>query len=173
MATTFTLIGSVTVGAGGASSIDFSSIPSTYTDLCLKTSIRYSGSIWNNLDLKVNNVTTNMAARFLEGAGSGTPSSFSASTGSNDPNFIGYVPGTNVTASTFTNTEIYFPNYAGSNAKSYSVDAVAENNATTSYMHLAAVLWNSSSAINQITIVPPSGTFVQYSTAYLYGVNNA
>lgn len=173
MATTFTKIADYTVGSGGATSIDFTVIPSTYTDLVLKTSIRYSGSIWNNLDLKLNNVTTNMSARFLEGAGSGTPSSFSASTGSNDPNFIGYAPGTNVTANTFTNTEIYFPNYAGSNPKSYSVDAVSENNATTAYMHLAAVLWNSTAAINQITIVPPSGTFVQYSTATLYGVKNA
>jgi hypothetical protein len=172
MATTFELIQSYTVGAGGAASIDFTSIPSTYTDLCLKTSVRYSGSVWNNYDLKVNNVLTNMSARFLEGNGA-SASSFSASTGSNDPNFLGYVGGTNLTANTFTNNEVYFPNYAGSNYKSYSVDSVAETNATTAYMHMAAVLWSSNSAINQITLLPPSGTFVQYSTAYLYGVKNA
>ena len=40
MATTFTKIASVTVGSGGASSIDFTSIPSTYTDLCVKLSTR-------------------------------------------------------------------------------------------------------------------------------------
>ena len=37
---TYTLISSVTVGAGGASSIDFTSIPSTYTDLLVKISAR-------------------------------------------------------------------------------------------------------------------------------------
>ena len=34
------LIGSVTVGAGGSSTITFSSIPSTYTDLVLRISAR-------------------------------------------------------------------------------------------------------------------------------------
>ena len=40
MPTTFTKIASVSVGAGGASSIDFTSIPSTYTDLVVKVSYR-------------------------------------------------------------------------------------------------------------------------------------
>lgn len=172
MANTFELIQAYTVGAGGATSIDFTVIPSTYTDLVLKTSVRYSGSIWNNYDLKVNNVLTNMSARFVEGNGASV-SSFSASTGSNDPNFLGYVGGTNLTANTFTNNEVYFPNYAGSNYKSYSVDSVAETNASTAYIHMASTLWSSSTAINQITLLPPSGTFVQYSTAYLYGVKSS
>ena len=43
MAVTFTQIASVTVGSGGAASIDFTSIPSTYTDLCIKTSIKEKG----------------------------------------------------------------------------------------------------------------------------------
>ena len=40
MANTYTLISSVTVGSGGASSIEFTSIPSTYTDLLLNFSGR-------------------------------------------------------------------------------------------------------------------------------------
>ena len=36
MANTYVLISSSTVGSGGAASIDFSSIPATYTDLVLK-----------------------------------------------------------------------------------------------------------------------------------------
>jgi hypothetical protein len=44
MANTYTLIASSTVSAGGVSSIDFTSIPSTYTDLCLKLSIRTAAS---------------------------------------------------------------------------------------------------------------------------------
>ena len=37
---TYVLLSSVTVGAGGASSINFTSIPATYTDLVLKISAR-------------------------------------------------------------------------------------------------------------------------------------
>jgi hypothetical protein len=40
MANTFTLIASSTVGSGGAASIDFTSISSTYTDLVVKLSLR-------------------------------------------------------------------------------------------------------------------------------------
>jgi hypothetical protein len=40
MATTFIKIASVTVGSGGAASMDFTSIPSTYTDLVIKVSTR-------------------------------------------------------------------------------------------------------------------------------------
>ena len=42
MANTYELIASSTVGAGGASSIDFNSIPNTYTDLLVKLSGRSS-----------------------------------------------------------------------------------------------------------------------------------
>jgi len=44
MANTFVKIASVTVGAGGASSIDFTSIPGTYTDLKVVISARGSRS---------------------------------------------------------------------------------------------------------------------------------
>ena len=44
MANTFQLISSTTVGAGGASSIDFTSIPSTYTDLVIKWSGRLTST---------------------------------------------------------------------------------------------------------------------------------
>ena len=40
MPDTFIKIASVTVGSGGASSIDFTSIPSTYTDLVVVHSLR-------------------------------------------------------------------------------------------------------------------------------------
>lgn len=48
MMATYIKIGSVEVGAGGASSIDFSSIPATYTDLVLKMSARVSTGGANN-----------------------------------------------------------------------------------------------------------------------------
>ena len=63
MANTYTLISSVTVGSGGASSIDFTSIPATYTDLCLVWSGRSAGSdvdtkiTFNSEDLKLNDET--------------------------------------------------------------------------------------------------------------------
>ena len=168
MANTFELIASNTVGSGGSASIDFTSIPSTYTDLVLKISGRISiAQIYGSFWLNINGTTTNRSYRYLEGNGA------SASSGSGTNTNISTGEGNSNTANTFANVELYFPNYAGSSNKSFSVDSVGENNATTSYMDLYAQLWSSTAAINQLTILPESGTILQYSTAYLYGVKNA
>ena len=60
MADTFVKIATVTVGSGGAATIDFSSIPSTYTDLCIKHSLR-NGSInvSNAIRLTINGSLSN------------------------------------------------------------------------------------------------------------------
>jgi hypothetical protein len=49
-----------------------------------------------------------------------------------------------------------------------------ENNSTTAWaLGLMAGLWSSTSAITSIELYAPSQTFLQYSTAYLYGISNA
>ena len=168
MATTFKLIGSYTA-TGTVSTIDFSSIPASYTDLVLKFSTRVS--VAGALDLtriKFNGSATSLSNRNLYANGSGTYSS-TATTGES-----GLSPATSATANTFSNCEIYIPNYAGSTYKSYSADAVSENNATAGYTFMFAGLWSNTAAINQITIVPDTASgFLQYSSAYLYGVKNA
>jgi hypothetical protein len=174
MANTMTLISSVTVGAGGASSIDFSSIPATYTDLCLKISGRTNRSLSvDGIALRFNNDLTSgnyTGIRFYgDGSAAGTDS------GSATWDGMPFMDAATSTASVFGNAEVYIPNYTGSTQKSISVDGVAENNATTVYMGLGAGKWSGTSAINRITIYGQSAgaTILQYSTAYLYGVKNA
>ena len=166
MASTYELIASVTVGSGGASSIDFTSIPATYTDLVLKASLRSEGN-FNWTYIAFNGSSANFTEKRLYGSGSATGSQ--SDTGNNA--FLQDQDG--YTASTFSNGEIYIPNYAGSAYKSFSVDTVQENNATGAFAFLTAGLWSSTSAINQITITPDTADIAQYSTAYLYGVKNA
>jgi hypothetical protein len=75
------------------------------------------------------------------------------------------------TAFTFGNSEAYIPNYTSSNNKSVSIDTVVENNSSTvNIVALNAGLWSNTTAISLISIVPGSGSWVQYSTATLYGV---
>ena len=169
MANTFALIASATVGSGGATTIDFTSIPSTYTDLCVKVSARFSNSAsYGYCTLDLNGSAANFSIKGLYGAGSGSGGSFTSPS-----NYLGELAGGTSTASTFSNMEFYIPNYAGSNYKSFSVDAVAENNATLAQMNFTAGLWSQTAAINRVTITPQSNLLVQYSTAYLYGVKNA
>jgi hypothetical protein len=169
MANTFELIASSTVGSGGAASIEFTSIPATYTDLCLKLSGRTSstGSIYEWVYIKFNSSTTGYSYRLLQGNGS------SAASYNNTTQYAGDITDGTATASTFGNYEIYIPNYAGSTNKSFSVDAVTENNGTTAVADLVAGLWSNSAAITAVNFTPRNGSFVQYSTAYLYGVKNA
>lgn len=172
MPNTFIKIASVTVGSGGASSIDFTSIPSTYTDLCVKLSARTSGTLSRSesIYLRFNGVTTSSYSdRYLQGSGS----SASSGSGSTTYIYIGEQPQSPSTASTFGNAEIYIPNYAGSNNKSLSVDNVQEDNQTTAYATLVAGLWSNSAAITSIKVYPTLSNFVQYSTATLYGIKNS
>ena len=175
MATTFELISSVTVGSGGSSSIDFTSIPSTYKDLVIKCSARGTQTGTGVIDADVNvrfNGDTSSINSIRRVSGSGTAAASYSNSAQNKLLYFGNAAGNDATASTFGNTEWYIPNYAGSTNKSVSVDAVSENNGSAAWMILAAGLWASTAAINQVTLLPDSGTFLQYSTAYLYGVKN-
>ena len=169
MPNTFELIASSTVGSGGAASIDFTSIPSTFTDLCLKVSLRASATTaYGYLYINFNNTGYSATSRYIQADGS------SAISDTNASGYSGIINGNTATSSTFSNVDIYIPNYAGSANKSFSLDGTMENNATLSYSNLMALIWSSTAAINQITIKPAgSQTFVQYTTAYLYGVSNA
>jgi hypothetical protein len=66
--------------------------------------------------------------------------------------------------------EVYIPNYAGSAYKSISIDAVDENNASSAYSVLTAGLWSNTAAITSLRLTDNNGGYLQYTTAYLYGI---
>jgi hypothetical protein len=169
MPNTFELIASVTVGSGGAATIDFTSIGSSYTDLCLVHSARVSRSAYHDsILLSFNGSTSNRTQRRIYGTGSSVAST------ADTLMYGGQASGNTATASTFGSSTIYIPNYTSSNNKSSSEEGVSENNATNAQADMNANLWSNTAVINQITLTPESGgTFLQYSTAYLYGVKNA
>jgi len=166
-----TLINTVTVGSGGTSTITFSSIPSTYTDLCLKLSLRNSSANDRRIIFfKFNGVTSGYNDRSIR-AFNGVVAS-QTDNGGNTSFAVWDMPAANATASTFSNVELYIPNYAGSTSKSISADGVGENNGTSGAIAgLTAALSTVTSAISQIDIFGDgTGNFVQHSTAYLYGI---
>jgi len=170
MANTFVKIATVTVGAGGASSIDFSSIPATYTDLCLKFSLRTNRGTFTAELLRVdfNGSSASQSSKLLEGSAS-TAASFALSTTQ-----VAAATSSVSTTNTFSNGELYIPNYAGSTNKSISADSVAENNAAAGPLYLGAGLWSNTAAITSISLTSTiSTTIQQYSTATLYGISNS
>lgn len=176
MPITFNKIASVTVGSGGASSIDFTSIPSTYTDLVVKLSIRNTSTeSTNQIYVQPNSATTNLSSKLLFGNASIASSASYTSASS----LWGYCSGNGSTSNTFGNSEFYFPNYAGSNNKSVIIDSVNETNATSASQSLLAGLWSSSTAISSLKFLTQENStgdaknFVQYCTATLYGISNS
>jgi hypothetical protein len=164
---TYIQIATTTVGAGGSATIDFTSIPSTYTDLLIKTSFRSTTTnVW--VQLAFNGLTTNMTARLLQGDGSAASS---ASYSSALYNVLTNSSGS--TASIFGSADLYIPSYAGSTNKSYSIETVDESTTSSANMALQARLWTNTAAINQITLTAQSGLLAQHSTATLYGIKNS
>jgi len=164
-----TLISTVTIGSGGATSIDFNSIPQTYTDLVLITAIRNGtgatasgGRVFKAL---LNGSSSSRTIKYLNGAGN-------AIYAGNLDYF--WVNGSTDESNAFGNTQIYIPNYAGAQNKVMSIDSVGETNGTTAEMSLTAVSWANTAAITSISIsATVLGNVAQYSTASLYGILKA
>ena len=158
-----TLVGTVTVGSGGAASIDFGSIPQTGTDLILVGSlIDNSGNA--NMNIQINGNTGSVYQnRSLFGNGS-SASSFSSGLGVDWT--LGAMPGGGVIASS---NQVYFPNYTSSTAKTASAESVTEANATAAQQWLFAGSTTITGAITSIKIYSGSGgNLRQHSLASLY-----
>ena len=155
-----------------AASVTFANIPQTgYTDLKVVASTRSAAA--NAVDAlygRFNSSSTGYTNRILYGETTGV-GSFSPSI---SYAHLGYGVGGNGTANTFSNLEIYIPNYTSSNNKSVSVDAVTETNAANTQagvQSFEAALWSNSAAITSITFTQESGNnFVANSTFSLYGL---
>lgn len=169
---TYTLIASNTLSSSAAS-VTFSSIPSTYTDLVLRFSVRYDGATFANMRLTMNSDTgSNYSDTRMYGDGSAATST-RASTGAYSYAFTGYVNGSGTTSNTFTNGEIYIPNYLSSTKKPYGTIYGGENNSSTAYLTTSAQLWQGTSAITSLLFETGGYNFVSGTSFFLYGIKNS
>lgn len=174
MANTYIQIGStVTVGALGAASIDFASVPSGFTDLVLNLSTRDTAATANTGAVKVtfNSSATGYTNINLNGSGSAAGTG-SAGTTYIDAGLNAVMPTAGNTVTTFSNIQLYIANYSTSNNKCVSVDSVGENNAVAAYAGFVVGLWSNSAAISSISVAPTT-LFAQYSSATLYGIKSS
>jgi hypothetical protein len=158
------LIETKTLGTAAAS-IEFTSIPQTFTDLVAVCSLRDSTvAVVVSISVNLNSSTSGYTYRRLTGNGdSFVESSTLTSTG------IALIGAASTTANTFSNQVIYFPNYTSSAPKSISADSVYENNAAQAHQSFYASLWNDTAAINAIKF-NSTATLVAGSTVSLYGI---
>lgn len=158
-----------TVLTGSQATITFSSIPSTYTDLCILVSARSADSApYAILELRPNGATTNRSNTNL------IKEDPNAAVSIRYTNFSSIaLSGATATSNTFANLEIYIPNYAGSTNKVVSWTSVTENNnANSTYINAVAGLWSNTAAISSFTLYD-SYNFVSGSRFDLYGIKNS
>ena len=168
---TYTLIASQEIGSGGASSVTFSDIPQTYTDLLLRMSTRMSGANGGLFVLPNNNTSSAYSCRRLLKDVSSPVSDNQTSI-----RWFGFNNGNWSVGSVFSQNEYYMPDYSASNGyyRVASTDTTTYNDTSTQYMGFHSQKLNTTSAITSIVINPEGGgTFLQYSGFYLYGISKA
>ena len=148
-----------------AASVTFDNLPASgYTDLKLVMSGRDTISAdFNSFTVAFNGSSTGFTGRQLIGTGSSAISNTVTTA-------LSPLPGATLTASTFSNVELYIPNAFGSANKSFSWDGVLENNATAVRTILGAGLWSNTAAITSVTIGTDGTAYAANSTFSLYGV---
>jgi hypothetical protein len=172
MAITYTLIASNTLSTT-ATTVTFSSIPATYTDLVIRASIRNDGAASNrDLWIRFNGSSaTNYSNTRLTGDGANAGSGRESSAAQMIAKY-GQVAAS-ATANTFSNVEIYIPNYNSSTNKPASAIVAHENNSTSAFTSANALLRSVTDAITSVSLVSASGNFIANSTFWLYGIKNS
>lgn len=162
MASTYEPIATYTVSGSAAANYTFTSIPQTFTDLVLVTSVIYtnsSPSIFYRLNGDTNNNYSTIA---LDGSSSPVVPYQSNTSVSFLYGFIGSTtssPNTSVTS---------FNNYSNTTTYKTSLGKAAYGNAG-----IYVGLWRSTAAITSIYLEPVSTTFAVGSTFTLYGIKAA
>jgi hypothetical protein len=165
-------IATVTVGAGGASSISFSSIPSTYTHLQIRGILRESdtntgaGALW----MQVNGDTgSNYAWHRAWGNGSTATAGAGSST---TWSLVGINSRSGNGSNIFGATIIDLLDYSlTTKYKTFRALSGEEANSSNGYSGIHSGLWLNTNAISSITLYPSATySWTQYSQLALYGV---
>lgn len=165
----FYQIATTTVGAGGASSVEFTNIPQTYTHLQIRGIARctYAGTSLSAAKIEYNNDTTatNYRGHRLYGTGSAAGSDTEQTS-----RYGVYAINNNNTASSFAAFAIDILDYANTNKYKTGRAITGGDYNGGGLVFLTSQVWLNTSAITSIKITLSDGNFSQYSSLALYGV---
>ena len=165
----FESIATTVVGAGGASSITFSSIPATYQHLQVrllsKTNKVGSDYDYGSVQLNGDTTATNYYQHFLMGTGSAA----SAGSAASQTRILTDVYAS--PASTFGVTILDILDYANTNKYTTMRSLTGADLNGAGGILFRSSLWSNTAAVNQIVLIPSaSANYAQYTHAALYGI---
>lgn len=175
--TSFESIATVTVGAGGTSTVEFTSIPSTYTHLQVRAlgKMTNSGTATGAITMRFNTDTSSNynAHRLLGENGTLYAQNYSGTY----IDFVGQWTLASSSANVFSVAIIDILDYANTNKYKTirSLNGAEGNSTAIADIALSSGLWRSTSAIDTIKFSGSnfSGGLAQYSHFALYGIKVA
>ena len=164
----------ITVGPAGASSVEFTNIPGTYTHLQVRWTARHaSNSPWqeSTLFLRVNNDTSSTYwNHFLLGDGSSASAGNQSNTGYAN---MGQVVANDATASIFGAGVLDILDYANTNKNKTFRHLLGYDRNGGGKVQLFSGSWSNTTAIDRLTFIPATSPFQQNSQFALYAVKAA
>lgn len=164
-----------TVLTSSSASVVFASIPSTYTDLYLVWSARMDATNATTYVL-FNSETTSTTSNSLTRLYAYNGSVYSARESNYPIYYYLSINESDSTSNTFSNSDLYIANYAGSTNKPMSGTSVIETNTAASFdaaIQPLAGLRSNTTSISRIEFVPALGNFVSGSRFDLYGIKSS
>ena len=168
-------ISTVTVGAGGAANVTFSSIPATYQHLQIRYLGRTSQTSYESDGFNIlinNNGTPASTAHSLIGDGANASSNGSTSA-NGSLYFVGSMPGSTINASMFGAGVVDILDYTNTNKNVvYRSLSGYDANSTSAVAHILfkSGLWVNLGPITSLQFAGISGGFSQYTQFALYGI---
>jgi len=153
-----------TVGAGGQSSISFTSIPSSYKHLQIRCSIMNTTT--NNPRFTLNNDTTG-ANYYMHSIYNNNPN-VATYNEANNAGGIAFAYNESTTSPTASIVDIL--DYSNTNKYKTSRIMSGYDSNGAGYLFYRSGLWMSTSAVTRIDMTATGGTFAQYSSFALYGI---
>jgi hypothetical protein len=166
-------LSTVSVGAGGVSSVVFSNIPQVYQDLQVRFIFR--GTLADvNCDmfcwLNGDTAQANYGRTFLRGNGTAASAGIAApSTAA----ISGTGTGSTATASMFGSGILDILDYSNSNKNKTTKSLSGEERNGAGSIYLFSTYYTVNTAITSLTLVPQASAFAEYSHFALYGIKKA
>lgn len=169
-------IASVTVGGGGSSFVEFTSIPATYTHLQIRGIVKWSDTSDDRTLVQVqynSDTGSNYARHLVGGNGSGTFADSVASTTARAG--VRLISSNASYANMFTAYVMDILDYKNTNKykTTRTLGGFDTNGGSFQEMVLGSFLWSNTAAITTIKLLPGSANFTQYSQFALYGIKGS
>lgn len=161
-------IATTTVGSGGSATVTFSSIPSTYKHLQIRYIVRdtYPAS-YDYAAMRINGATSGYSWHYLQGNGSGVSASAGASAA-----YIrnGIMPYGNDTANAFGVGVVDILDYANTSKYKTTRTLNGFDGNGSGAVTLNSGLYQSTTAVTEVSFYSVGTAFAQYSQFALYGI---